>query len=89
MFFSSAPFAGAFFYLTEVIMAVLKINGKQRQFADDKMPATLDDLLSLLNIEKAAIVAEVDGEIVSRDRFSGTRLSDGQNIELIKFMGGG
>jgi len=70
-------------------MANLKINGNERQFPDGQLPATLKDLLSLLNIEEATIVAELDGKIITRKKFSTTRLCDGQAVELVKFMGGG
>ena len=36
-----------------------------------------------------AVVAEVDGRIVRREEFPRTPIQDGQQIELIKLMGGG
>jgi len=42
-----------------------------------------------LNINQATVVAEVDGKIVERQNFQHTKLSSGQSIELIRFVGGG
>ncbi len=70
-------------------MHTLRINGRQRQFEPEQMPATLAALLERLGIDAATVVAEVDGRIVPPGEFARTGLSDGQAIELVKFMGGG
>ena len=70
-------------------MKSLQINGQLRQFAADEMPATLAALLEKLGVAPATVVAEVDGRIIPADRFASTPVSDGQAIELMKFMGGG
>ncbi len=69
-------------------MKALQINGEVRQFTPDEMPTTLAALLETLGI-KAAVVAEVDGQIVRPEDFAHTAVREGQTIELIKFMGGG
>ena len=69
-------------------MAMLKINGSDRQFPAG-MPQTLTELLEHLDINQATVVAEVDGRIVERGNFAQTRLSDGQTVELVRFVGGG
>lgn len=70
-------------------MKSLKVNGVERQFAPDQMPGTLSALLNVLGVGTDAVVAEVDGRIVRRDDFHRTQIQDGQQIELIKLMGGG
>ena len=70
-------------------MKSLQINGQLRQFPPEEMPATLSALLETLGIAAATVVAEVDGNIVRSDKFPHTTVSDGQTIELVKFMGGG
>ena len=70
-------------------MGVLKINGKEKMFPEDKMPATIADLLSSLCIDSATVVAELDGQIIERANFSKAQLRDGQRIELVRFVGGG
>ena len=78
---------GAFF--CGCVMDGLRINGVERRFAAGEMPATLTALLGTLGVEAAAVVAEVDGRIVPREDFGRTEIKAGQQIELIKFMGGG
>jgi thiamine biosynthesis protein ThiS len=70
-------------------MGVLKINGKEKTFLDNKMPATLMDLLTILGVDSATVVAELDCQIVERANFTTTPLQDGQSIELIRFVPGG
>ena len=70
-------------------MKSLKVNGVERQFAPDQMPGTLLALLDALGVGTDAVVAEVDGRIVRRDEFPWTQVQDGQQIELIRLMGGG
>ncbi len=69
-------------------MNTLKINGEPRDFPDG-LPKTLSDLLDLLKINQATVVAEVNGQIIKRAEFSKTSLVAGQQIELVRFVGGG
>jgi sulfur carrier protein len=69
-------------------MAMLIINGADRQFPAGT-PGTLTELLEQLGINQATVVAEVDGKIVERENFAQTQLSSGQNVELVRFVGGG
>ena len=69
-------------------MEVLMINGKQRAFPDG-IPPTIAELLDRLGINKATVVAQLDGEIVAREKLAQTALSSGQSVELIRIMGGG
>jgi thiamine biosynthesis protein ThiS len=70
-------------------MDKLRINGVDKEYAHGKLPSTLSELLEQLDIKAATIVAEVDGHIIERDRFSQTCLNNDQQIELIRFVGGG
>jgi sulfur carrier protein len=69
-------------------MEQLKINGVEKQF-EQGIPATVAALLDELGFDSATVVAEVDGEIIKRDDFAATNLKKGQNIELLRFVGGG
>ncbi len=69
-------------------MAILKINGSERQFPGG-IPGTLTELLEHLGINQATVVAEIDGKIVERRNFAQTTLLDGQTVELVRFVGGG
>ena len=70
-------------------MAVLRINGIEKEFEADTLPDTMAALLKHLNVNEATVVAEVDGNIVERDKFAETKLNEGQSIELVRFVGGG
>jgi sulfur carrier protein len=69
-------------------METLKINGTEKQFPTG-IPRTLTELLGKLNINQATVVAEIDGRIIEQRSFGQTRLSAGQSIELVRFVGGG
>jgi len=69
-------------------MEVLKINGTEKQFPDG-IPKTLIELLKQLDINQATVVAEINDKIIAREDFSQTRVSPGQKIELVRFVGGG
>ncbi len=68
---------------------ILKINGVEREFPNEELPESLSDLLNDLQICQATVVAEIDGKIIERKSFAETRLSPGQTIELVRFVGGG
>ncbi|MBN2269095.1 MAG: sulfur carrier protein ThiS [Sedimentisphaerales bacterium] len=70
-------------------MDVLKVNGVEKRFGEGELPGMLSDLLDYLDVNAATVVAEVDGQIVRREDFGRTELSDGQTIELVRLMGGG
>ena len=69
-------------------MGKLKVNGVEKDF-HEAVPATVAQLLEQLNVNAATVVAEIDGTIVEQEKFSHTALSDGQSIELLRFMPGG
>ena len=69
-------------------MQVLKINGVEKQFPAG-IQQTLTELLEQMDINQATVVAEIDGKIIERQNFSQTRVSPGQSIELVRFVGGG
>jgi sulfur carrier protein len=70
-------------------MLYLTINGKKETFDEKEFPSALSELLEKLKLETVPVVAEVNGEVVSCDRFASLTLANGQNIELVKFVGGG
>lgn len=70
-------------------MGVLRVNGQDKEFAAEKFPLTVAALLGELGVDAATVVAEVDGQIVEREKFTATELRDGQRIELVRFVPGG
>ncbi|MDR1490735.1 MAG: sulfur carrier protein ThiS [Desulfovibrio sp.] len=63
----------------------LVINGESRLCAAH----SLSDLLKELGLGESAVVAEINGKIVSRQDFAVTILAFGDKIELARFVGGG
>jgi sulfur carrier protein len=70
-------------------MKPLTANGVERTFPPDDMPATVADLVNQLDVKGAVAVAEINGTIVRPEEFARTELTDGQSIELVRFVGGG
>lgn len=61
-------------------------NGKEQEVAEG---STLRHLLDQLQLAPDTVVVECDKKIISRDDYEGMMLSEGQNLELIRFVGGG
>jgi thiamine biosynthesis protein ThiS len=64
----------------------LRINGDTRTVAG---PATLLDLLGQLALDPRMVVVELNREIVRRPRLGEVSLRDGDEVELVHFVGGG
>jgi thiamine biosynthesis protein ThiS len=62
------------------------VNGETRDIAQE---ATLEDLLEALGLDPRAVVVELNREIVRRPALGETRLSGGDAVELVHFVGGG
>ena len=71
------------------MLHILKINGRDREFAEGQLPEMLSELLEKMDINAATVVAEINGEIVAQENFTTTRVTPGQSIELVRFVGGG
>jgi thiamine biosynthesis protein ThiS len=64
----------------------IRLNGKERKVAAD---ITVSALLDELGLVPGMVVVERNREILARDRYSGVRLSEGDRLELVHFVGGG
>jgi len=64
----------------------LIVNGEPRSLPG---PATLLDLLQDLQLDPQMVVVEHNREIVRRTRLGDTPLNDGDQVELVHFVGGG
>jgi thiamine biosynthesis protein ThiS len=62
------------------------VNGKPRRF---DRAVTLLELLEALELDPRAVVVECNREIVRRESLAATRLADGDEVELVHFVGGG
>lgn len=64
----------------------LIVNGQPRSVPG---PAMLSDLLSHLGLDPRLVVVELNREIVRRPRLGELSLKNGDQIELVHFVGGG
>jgi thiamine biosynthesis protein ThiS len=64
----------------------LTINGEDREF--DSV-VTLADLVAQLGMKPDRIAVELNRELIRRDRWSETKVSDGDKLEIVHFVGGG
>lgn len=64
----------------------ITLNGEPRRVA---APATLGDLLRRLALDPRTVVVEHNRTIVRRPRLDEVRLSAGDTVEVVHFVGGG
>lgn len=64
---------------------MVKINGEELNVAGK----TLTEYLAITNYDSRRIAVERNGEIVLKAQYSETTLQDGDNIEVVSFVGGG
>jgi thiamine biosynthesis protein ThiS len=64
----------------------LIINGEDRQF-DSVL--TISALLDRLGMKPDRVAVELNRELVPRERWSTTQLSDEDKLEIVHFVGGG
>ena len=64
----------------------IKVNGRLYNFDDN---ITLENIINYLNISFPNIIAEVNGEVITKEKFNKTVIENNSIIELIKFVGGG
>lgn len=62
------------------------VNGENKELTEE---TTLEELIRQLGVRKETVVAEVNLQIIQADKRSETKLSDGDQVELIQFVGGG
>jgi thiamine biosynthesis protein ThiS len=65
---------------------MLTINGENREFHSISMISTL---LDQLGMKPDRVAVELNRELIPRDRWAATELSDGDRLEIVHFVGGG
>lgn len=65
----------------------LIVNGKGGAY--EESCRTVADLLSRAEWAGRLVIVELNGEIVGRDVYGDTTLSEGDRVELVHFVGGG
>ena len=64
----------------------IRLNGKTREVAAD---ITVSGLLGELGLVPGMVVVERNREILARDSYPTVRLREGDQLELVHFVGGG
>ncbi len=64
---------------------MLRINGEEKSAAGQ----TVADYLSSAGFNLARVVVELNEEIVPKSKYAETVLRDGDQVEIVCFMGGG
>ena len=67
-------------------MAILQINGEQREFPDG---LTVAALVAQLGMKPDRVAVELNLEIVPRTNWEATTLNNGDKLEVVHFVGGG
>ena len=64
---------------------MVKVNGEAKDIAGK----TLAEYLSTTNYDIKRIATELNGEILPKAQYAQTVLKDGDNVEVVSFVGGG
>jgi sulfur carrier protein len=64
----------------------VRLNGEPRELPDG---ATLDQAVAVLTTAAAGVAAAVNGDVVPRGSWTGTRLGDGDQVEVVTAVQGG
>ena len=67
-------------------MVSLTVNGKPREFERE---TSLPQLLRLLDVDVRLVAVAVNGEVVPRRQHEGVVLRDGDEVEIVRMVGGG
>ncbi|MCX6966194.1 MAG: sulfur carrier protein ThiS [Verrucomicrobia bacterium] len=63
----------------------LKLNGEPREL----QAATVGQLISSHKLNPEAIVIELNGAILQKQAWAATALNEGDQVEIVSFVGGG
>jgi sulfur carrier protein len=65
---------------------MIRLNGDPFEVAG---PLTIADLLSRLDVDPRRIAVEHNLIVIKRDTFDSTAIAEGDEIEIVNFVGGG
>jgi len=64
----------------------IQLNGKQYEGPEEM---TVADLLERLDIQSARVAVELNLDILPKTEYGATRLKEGDQLEVVHFVGGG
>lgn len=65
---------------------IVHINGQEEHLEEN---STLLDFLQRKGLDPQTLVIEYNGEILARERFAALRFQEGDQLEILRFVGGG
>lgn len=65
---------------------IITVNGNAKECAT---AATVQELLDVLGLDAARVAVEHNRDIVPRERFAESVMSEGDTLEIVQFVGGG
>ncbi|SCY81349.1 sulfur carrier protein ThiS [Desulfoluna spongiiphila] len=65
----------------------MMVNGSEENLSEGGM--TLERFLENKGLPPGSVVVERNGEVVERSRFGAVTLDDTDNLEILRFVGGG
>jgi len=74
------------FDMVYILSMRLQINGDEKEFRDGLSVA---DLIDELGMKADRVAVELNREIVPRAQWTATALHDGDELEIVHFVGGG
>ena len=72
--------------MTTETLITLTLNGAAREFPPG---TTVSQLLETLGMQLELVAVEINRELVRKRDFAGRTLADGDQIEVVEFVGGG
>lgn len=68
-------------------MSKISVNGKAQEL---ETPVSITELIKLNNVAQPSMVSiQLNGQFVNREDFDSTKVSDGDELDFLYFMGGG
>jgi sulfur carrier protein len=64
----------------------IRLNGEPYEIAG---PVTISALLAVLNIDPRIVAVEHNVSVVKRQQYDSTVVRDGDEVEIVRFVGGG
>lgn len=64
----------------------VRVNGKVRELPER---CSVGDLLARLKVDRRIVAIELSGEILDRATFDDALLKEGDNVEIVRMIGGG
>ncbi|MDA8353872.1 MAG: sulfur carrier protein ThiS [Firmicutes bacterium] len=65
----------------------IRLNGNMVELPDDV--TTVADLIGYCGLEERVVAVEKNREVVESDLHQDTQLDDGDQVEIVQFVGGG